>query len=197
MLRWLYLDLNSYFASVEQQLDPRLRGLPIAVGPERIDSGTIIAASYEAKAFGIKTGMKVGEARRRCPGLIFTGGDHGRYAAFHEKIVAEVWKHIPVTHICSIDEVACRLLDNESSPEQAAALARRIKAGIRANVGECLTSSVGIAPSRLLAKIAADMQKPDGLTMLEQHQLPEALFPLPLRDIPGIGAKMEARLQAR
>lgn len=196
-LRWLYLDLNSYFASVEQQLNPELRGKAIAIGPGRIDSGTIIAASYQAKAFGIHTGMRVGEAKRLCPHLIFAGGDHSRYAEYHEKIVAEVWRHIPVTHICSIDEVACRLLDNENAPEQAVALARRIKAGIRANVGDCLTSSVGIAPSRLVAKIAADMQKPDGLTMVQARDLPDALIPLALRDIPGIGAKMEARLNAR
>ncbi len=196
-LRWLYLDLNSYFASVEQQLNPALRGQPVAVGPATMDSGTIIAASYEAKAHGIRTGMKVGEARRRCPGLLFAGGDHSRYAEFHEKILTEVWRHIPVTAVCSIDEVACRLLDNENGRDEAIALARRIKAGIRANVGDCLTSSVGIAPSRLLAKIAADMQKPDGLTVLEASDLPDALLPLPLREIPGIGPKMEARLAAR
>ena len=139
----------------------------------------------------------MGEARERCPGLIFAGGDHSRYADYHEKILAEIWRHIPVTHVCSIDEVACRLLDNENGRDQAMALARRIKAGIRANVGECLTSSVGIAPSRLLAKMAADMQKPDGLTVIEARDLPHALLPLPLRDIPGIGPRMEMRLNAR
>ncbi len=196
-LRWLYLDLNSYFASVQQQRNPELRGKAIAVGPEKIESGTIIAASYEAKAFGIKTGMRVGEARRLCPHLILVGGDHQRYVEYHDAIVAEVWRHIPVTAVCSIDEVACRLLDNENSPEQALALARRIKAGIRRNVGDCLTSSVGIAPSRLVAKMAADMQKPDGLTLIESHELPHRLFPLPLSDIPGVGRRMEARLTAR
>jgi DNA polymerase IV len=196
-LRWLYLDLNSYFASVEQQLRPELRGKAIAIGPESVDSGTIIAASYEAKAYGIRTGMRVGEAKGRCPGLIFVGGRHERYVEYHEAIVAEIWRHIPVTAVCSIDEVACRLLDNENSRDNAVALARRIKAGIRANVGDCLTSSVGIAPSRLLAKIAADMQKPDGLTVLEAEDLPGALFPLPLRDIPGIGPRMETRLMGR
>ncbi len=196
-LRWLYLDLNSYFASVEQQLRPELRGNAIAIGPEAVNSGTIIAASYEAKAFGIRTGMKVGEAKRRCPALIFVGGRHKRYVEFHEAIVAEVWRHIPVTAVCSIDEVACRLLDNENGAEQAMALARRIKAGIRANVGECLTSSVGIAPSRLLAKIASDMQKPDGLTLLAAEDLPQRLHGLKLGDIPGIGARMESRLNDR
>jgi DNA polymerase-4 len=196
-LRWLYLDLNSYFASVEQQLDPTLRGRPVAVGPGGIDSGTIIAASYEAKAFGVQTGMRVGEAKGRCPDLVFAGGDHGRYVRFHQAILAEIRRHIPITHVCSIDEVACRLLDNENDREQALALARRIKAGIRTHVGVCLTSSVGIAPSRLTAKIAADMQKPDGLTVLEAADLPHALLPLALRDIPGIGPRMEARLATR
>ncbi len=196
-LRWLYLDLNSFFASVEQQLDPALRGRPVAVGPEAIDSGTIIAASYEAKAFGVRTGMRVGEAKRLCPGLLFTGSDHGRYVRFHEAVVAEVWRHVPVASVCSIDEVACRLLDNENGRDAALALARRIKSGIRANVGDCLTASVGIAPSRLVAKIAADMQKPDGLTVIEAGALPHALLPLSLSDIPGIGPRMEQRLAAR
>jgi DNA polymerase-4 len=196
-LRWLYLDLNSFFASVEQQLNPALRGRPVAIGPESIDSGTVIAASYEAKAFGVRTGMRVGEAKCRCPGLVFTGSGHGRYVQFHDAIVAEVWRHIPVTAVCSIDEVACRLLDNENSRDQAIALARRIKAGIRANVGDWLTASVGIAPSRLLAKIAADMKKPDGLTVIESADLPRALLPLPLSDIPGIGRRMERRLAAK
>ncbi|WP_439955437.1 Y-family DNA polymerase, partial [Klebsiella pneumoniae] len=84
----------------------------------------------------------------------------------HEAILTEIWKHVPVTHVCSIDEVACRLLDNENDPAAAVALAHRIKASIRANVGACLTSSVGIAPNRLLAKLASDMQKPDGLVVL-------------------------------
>ncbi len=196
-LRWLYLDLNSYFASVEQQLNPAIRGRPVAVGPERVDSGTIIAASYEAKAFGIKTGMRVGEAKRRCPGLVFVGGEHGRYSEYHRRIIAEVGRHIPVTAVCSIDEVACRLLDNENQPDFAMALAQRVKDGIRANVGECLTSSVGIAPSRLLAKIAADMQKPDGLTLLQAGDLPGALSRLALSDIPGIGPRMQQRLALR
>lgn len=195
-LRWLYLDLNSFFASVEQQLNPALRGRPIAVGPEAVDSGTIIAASYEAKAHGVRTGMCVGEAKRLCPGLRFTGGDHGRYVRFHEAIVEEVWRHVPVSDICSIDEVACRLLDNENGRAAAIALARRIKAGIRRRVGACLTASVGLAPSRLLAKIAADMVKPDGLTVIEAADLPGAVLGLSLSDIPGIGPRMERRLGA-
>ncbi|RYD53762.1 MAG: type VI secretion protein ImpB [Sphingomonadales bacterium] len=193
-LRWLFLDLNSYFASVEQQLDPALRGKPIIVAPVDSDTTVAIAASIEAKKYGIGTGTPVWEAKRLCRDLIVTPARHDRYVEFHNAIVEEIWRHIPVTHVCSIDEVACRLLDNENSPEAAIALAHRIKAGIRANIGECMTSSVGLAPNRLLAKLASDLQKPDGLVMFTADQLPHGLFGLALRDIAGIGAKMERRL---
>ena len=193
-LRWLFLDLNSYFASVEQQLDPALRGKPVIVAPVGSDTTVAIAASVEAKRYGITTGTAVWEAKRLCRELLIAPARHDKYVEFHDAVIAEIWKHIPVTRVCSIDEVACRLLDNENSPDQAIALARRIKAGIRANVGDCLTSSVGIAPNRLLAKLASDMQKPDGLIVLTAEQLPHGLFELGLRDISGIGANMERRL---
>lgn len=193
-LRWLFLDLNSYFASVEQQLDPALRGKPVIVAPVGSDTTVAIAASVEAKRYGITTGTPVWEAKRLCRELLIAPARHDKYVEFHDAVIAEIWKHIPVTRVCSIDEVACRLLDNENSPDQAMALARRIKAGILANVGECLTSSVGIAPNRLLAKLASDMQKPNGLIVLTAEQLPQRLFGLALRDISGIGANMERRL---
>ena len=193
-LRWLFLDLNSYFAAVEQQLNPDLRGKPILVAPVDSDTTVAIAASVQAKRFGIKTGTPVWEAKRLCRELIVTPARHDKYVEFHQAIVEEIWKHIPVTKVCSIDEVACRLLDNENDRDAATALAKRIKAGILANVGECLTSSVGIAPNRLLAKLASDMQKPDGLVILESASLPGRLYDLQLRDIAGIGAKMERRL---
>jgi DNA polymerase-4 len=193
-LRWLFLDLNSYFASVEQQLQPDLRGKPVIVAPVGSDTTVAIAASYEAKRYGINTGTPVWEAKRKCPDLLITPARHERYVEFHDAVVEEVWKHVPVDKVCSIDEVACRLLDNENSPEAARALALRIKSGIRANIGECLTSSIGIAPNRLLAKLASDMRKPDGLVVLTADQLPHRLFALKLRDIAGIGAKMERQL---
>jgi DNA polymerase-4 len=193
-LRWLFLDLNSYFASVEQQLQPELRGRPIIVAPVDSDTTVAIAASIEAKRYGISTGTPVWEAKRLCRDLIVTPARHDRYVEFHQAILDEIWNHIPVTKVCSIDEVACRLLDNENDRETAMALAGRIKAGIRANVGDCLKSSVGIAPNRLLAKLASDLQKPDGLTVFTADDLPHRLYGLKLRDIAGIGAKMERRL---
>jgi DNA polymerase IV len=194
-LRWLFLDLNSYFASVEQQLQPSLRGRPVIVAPVGSDTTVAIAASIEAKRYGIRTGTPVWEARRLCPEIVVTPARHRRYVEFHDAVVAEVERHVPVTRICSIDEMACRLLDNENDRAAAEALARRIKAGIARHVGERLTSSIGIAPNRLLAKLASDLQKPDGLVVFEAADLPRALYPLALREVTGIGPRMERRLQ--
>jgi DNA polymerase IV len=195
-LRWLFIDFNSYFASVEQQLDPRLRNRPVAVSPVGGDSSCAIAASYEAKAFGIKTGTPIREARQLCPELIVIHATHQRYVEFHEALKKEIENHLPITKVCSIDEVGCRLMDNENAPKVARDIALRIKRGIATNVGECLRSSIGIAPNRFLAKVASDMQKPDGLTVLEAADLPERLYDLELRDLPGIGRRMEKRLLA-
>ena len=193
-LRWLFLDLNAYFASVEQQEDPLLRGRPVIVAPGGLHSSCAIAASYEAKKYGISTGTPVWEARTVCPDLVVVAANHELYVDYHRRIVAEIERHIPVTKICSIDEVACRLLDNENGEVSVRALSARIKAGIRANVGEWLGCSIGIAPNRLLAKLASDMMKPDGLVVLNAEDLPQRLFPLPLTAIAGVGAKMKIRL---
>jgi DNA polymerase-4 len=193
-LRWLYIDFNSYFASVEQQLNPALRGRPVAVVPVETDATCAIAASYEAKAFGIKTGTPIYEAKRMCPGLVCVLAQHEKYVAFHHRILEEVNRHIPVTAVCSIDEVACRLMDNEISVERSTAIALAIKAGLARNVGAQVRCSIGIAPNRYLAKVATDLKKPDGLTILEMKDLPHKLFALTLRDLPGIGRNMERRI---
>jgi DNA polymerase IV len=193
-LRWLFLDLNAYFASVEQQENPALRGRPVIVAPGGVETTVAIAASYEAKKYGISTGTPVWEARTKCPDLVVVSPRHELYVDYHDRIVAEIERHIPVTKICSIDEVACRLLDNENDLSAVRALSARIKTGIRANVGEWLGCSIGVAPNRLLAKLASDMMKPDGLTILAADELPQRLFPLPLTAIAGIGAKMKSRL---
>ena len=193
-LRWLFLDLNAYFASVEQQERPELRGHPVIIAPAGVETTVAIAASYEAKAFGISTLTPVWEARRRCPDIRIVSPRHELYVDYHNRIVDEIERHVPVTKVCSIDEVACRLLDNENSEAEVRALAARIKAGIRDNVGDWLRCSVGVAPNRLLAKLASDMMKPDGLVILQAHELPQRLFPLPLTAIAGIGEKMKARL---
>jgi DNA polymerase-4 len=195
MLRWLVLDLNGFFASCEQQDRPELRGQPIIVVPLMAETTCAIAASYPAKAFGIKTGTRVADARRLCPGLRVVQARPKRYVEYHHEIVAAVEDCAPVADVMSIDEMACLLDRSQQQPDAARTLALAMKASIRNKVGDCLTASVGIAPNRLLAKLASDMQKPDGLTLLPLASLPQAIIHLNPGDICGIGPRMAARLQ--
>ena len=194
-LRWLYVDFNSYFASVEQQLRLELRGKPIAAVPVETDSTCAIAASYEAKAFGVKTGTVIHEAKRLCPGLVCVLARHECYVEFHHRLIEEIERHIPVTAVCSIDEVAGRLMDNEISVERSTEIAQSIKSGIANNIGPYMRCSIGIAPKRYRAKVGTELQKPDGLVVLCAADLPQKLFSLKLRDLPGIGANIEHRIQ--
>lgn len=196
-LRWLYIDFNSYFASVEQEMNPTLRGKPVAVVPVDTEATCAIAASYEAKALGIKTGTPIYEAKRLCPNLVCVVGQHEKYVEYHHRILKEVDNHIPVSAVCSIDEVACWLMDNETSIERSVAIAHSIKRGLARNVGEYVTCSIGIAPNRYLAKVATDLQKPNGLTIIQAQDLPQKLYGLKLRDLPGIGHNIEKRLLLR
>ena len=196
-VNWLFVDLNSYFASVEQQVRPELRGRPIGVVPALVDTTCCIAASYEAKAFGVRTGTTVADAKKMCPEIVLIEGRHELYRDFHHQIVGAVESCIPVTAVCSIDEMACRLMGRERALRAALDLGIRVKQTIRERVGECLRSSVGLATNRYLAKVASDMEKPDGLVALPLDILPEALSQLTLRDLPGIGARTEKRLNEK
>ena len=194
---FLHIDLNSFFASVEQQLHPEFRLRPLAVVPAHADTTCCIAASYEAKALGIKTGTQVGEAKRICPEIVLIEGNHGVYAEYSHKIAQAVDRCCPVAHTPSIDEMVCQLMGRECEPPRARAIALKIKQAIRDDVGETLRCSIGMAPNRYLAKIASDMQKPDGLIGLLPSQLPRAIAHLALRDLPGVGARTEVRLNAK
>lgn len=191
---WLFLDLNSYFASVEQQINPALRGKPVAVVPMMTDHTCAIAASYEAKAYGVKTGTNVGDARKLCPGLRCVLAQHNRYVEYHHKVVDEFINHAPINKIWSVDELSCNLPPNKRSPEAASALAQRIREGIWKNVGPAINCSIGIASNSFLAKVATDMQKPNGFVILDQSNLQDRLFKLDLTDLPGINTRMEQRL---
>ncbi len=193
-LRWLFLDLNSYFASVEQQENPALRGKPVAVVPMMTDATCAIAASYEAKAYGIKTGTKIYDAKRMCPNLHLVLARHDVYVEYHQRILAAVGKHIPVGKIWSIDEFDCELMGREKEPENAIALANAIKRQIWRDVGTSINCSIGIAPNSFLAKVASDMMKPDGLVLLKPDELEGRVCNLKLRDLPGINVNMEERL---
>jgi DNA polymerase-4 len=194
---FLHIDLNSFFASVEQQIHPEYRGKPLGVCGTMADTGALIAASYEAKALGIHTLTKVGEAKRLCPEIILVDGSHSVYSEYSHKIAAAVERCCPVAHTPSIDEMVCQLIGRECEPPNARRIALEIKQAIKDDVGETLRCSIGMAPNRYLAKIASDMQKPDGLIGLLPSQLPRAIAHLALRDLPGVGAKTEKRLNAK
>ena len=194
-MQWMFIDMNSYFASVEQHFRPELRGRPVAVVPVASEHTCVIAGSQEAKRCGIKTGTPVWEARQKCPGILFIQARPKLYVQTHHAILRSVDACAPVHKVYSIDEWAIRLLGREKIPEEAIGLARRIKEQLLHDFGSCLTCSIGIAPTRLLGKIASDLQKPDGLTVLDPAELPGRIEHLALRDLCGIGHGIDERLQ--
>lgn len=189
----LYLDFDGFFASVEQQLNPRLRGRPVGVVPYEGGSRTcIIAASREAKAAGVKNVMMVDEAKRICPDLVLVPQQPAMYRRAHNALVAEIDSVVPVDVVKSIDELACQLdEDQRQNPEQVSAA---IKRTIADNVGPFITCSIGFAANRHLAKIACKVNKPNGLTIWHPYLMPQPLFAIPLEDIPGVGRRMASRL---
>ena len=152
---FLHIDLNSFFASVEQQLHPEYRNRPLAVVPTVADTTCCIAASYEAKALGIKTGTQVGEAKRSAPKSFSSKATTAVYADYSHRIAQAVDRCCPVAHTPSIDEMVCQLMGREQEPPRARAIALKIKQAIKDDVGETLRCSIGMAPNRYLAKIAS------------------------------------------
>jgi len=194
-LNELFIDFDSYFAAVEQQDRPALRGRPVAVVPRQADTTCCIAASYEAKAYGVKTGTRVAEARRLCPDIAFVQARHAVYIDRHEQLVRAIETCIPVDAVMSIDEMACRLTGSGREAGKAREVAATIKRAV-AEVAPSVTCSIGLAPNRFLAKMASKLDKPDGLTALTERDLPAAFDRLPLDEITGIGPRMLARLRA-
>jgi|YelNatPaOPRAMG01_1025707.scaffolds.fasta_scaffold58067_1 DNA polymerase-4 len=193
--RCLFIDMNAFFASVEQQERPELRGKPVIITPIEADTTCAIAASYEAKALGVKTGTGVREARRICPEVVAVQARPSLYLQYHHGIVEVLNRHFVHVNVLSVDEMACRIARYYAGEEAEIGVAKRVKADIRRTLGPMMRSSVGIAPNVFLAKVASEMQKPDGLVRIADDQAPQALYPLELRDLPGIGSHMEERLK--
>ncbi len=192
-LKYLFLDLNSYFASVEQQDNPALRGKPVAVVPMMTDATCAIAASYEAKAYGVKTGTKIYDAKQLCPDLKCILARPDKYVDYHHAIRAAAEKVLPINKIWSIDEFDCILMGREQEQENAIRLALKMKEQIAKDVGIHVKCSIGLAPNSFLAKVGTELQKPDGLVVFDT--LPGPLFDLKLIDLPGIGVNMDKRLR--
>jgi len=187
----LHIDMNAFFASVEQQANPELRGKPIAVvgGGGRT---VITTSSYEARAKGVKTGMAVWEGKRCCPELIIVVGDNRKYTYTSTKINEIFRDFTPEVEAFSIDESWLDVSHSLGIFGCAENIAYQIKARIRHSFG--ITCSIGIAPNKLLAKLASDMQKPDGLTVIRPEDVARVLERMPIKDLCGIGRKMEKHL---
>jgi DNA polymerase-4 len=195
-LRYLFIDFDSFYASVEQQFQPRLRGKPVGIVPSLgVETTCCIAASYEAKARGVKTGTPVREARTLCPGIQFVQANNTRYIKTHKEIHRIIHEIIYVDAVLSIDEMYGRLPPHWQPPAIARAKALEIKAALKAQIGPYIGASIGLAPNRFLAKLASKLEKPDGLTMIDFEDLPEKLYRFELADITGIGRRMQERLR--
>jgi len=200
-LSTLWVDMDAYFASAEQHLQPHLRGRPVGVVPVFTPAGRpaetscCIAVSYAARPSGVRTGTLVHEARRLCPDIHFVHARPAEYVRLHHAILAAAESVIPVEKVYSVDEFACRLLGAECDPVCAADLGLSIKRIMKERFSEALTCSIGIAPNRLLSKVAADQHKPDGLAVVESSMLPQCFYNLDLEDWPGIARGMRARFE--
>ena len=192
----LFVDCDSYFASVEQHLDPALRGRPVGVAPVLAETSCCIAASYEAKACGVKTGTGIREARVLCPGIAIVESKPAKYVRYHHQIVAAVEDCIHVEAVLSIDEMWAWLPLNLREPQTVREIAARIKATVARDVSPVIKVSIGAGPNRYLAKTASKMRKPDGMFIIEAGDLPDVLHALDLRDLNGIARSMEARMHA-
>ncbi|MEQ1724420.1 MAG: type VI secretion protein ImpB [Sphingopyxis sp.] len=191
----LYLDFDGFFASVEQQAHPQLRGRPVGVVPfAGTDRTCVIACSREAKARGVRNVMAIADARRICPDIVLVPQSPDLYRRAHNTLLAEIESVIPIDAVKSIDELTCRLgEDQRQGPRE---LAHRLKSTIRDNVGPYITCSIGFAANRQLAKIACKVGKPNGVTIWHPDIMPVPLFALPFDDIPGVGGNMRRRLAA-
>lgn len=191
----LYLDFDGFFASVEQQARPSLRGKPIGIVPfEGVSTTCVIAASREAKRYGVKNVMNVGEAKKICPELVLVPQTPDLYRRAHNTLLAEIGSVIPIDAVKSIDELTCRLDSQQRRDPET--LSTRIKDRLDRYVGPHITCSIGFAPNRHLAKIAGKQNKPDGTTIWHPSDVPYVLTPLTFDDIPGIGGRMEKRLHS-
>lgn len=191
MRRIAHIDMDAFFAAVELQRRPELAGRPLVIGGRGDPQarGVVSTASYEARRYGIHSGMPLRTASRLCPDAVFLRVDHAAYAAVSAKVKAALATVSPVLEDAGIDEA---YLDLSAVAGDAAALGREIKRRVREATG--LTCSVGIAPNKRLAKIASDLEKPDGLTILGEEDAAARIAGLPVRKVPGIGPVTEAHL---
>lgn len=187
----MHIDMNSFFASVEQSANPHLKGKPIVVTGSQ-QRTVILTASYEARAFGVKTGMMLHEAKRLCPNVIMVPADNRKYTHTSSRIMKLMHEYTPLVEVFSIDEAWIDVTGSLSLFGGAENIAYKIKSRIKYHFD--ITCSIGIAPNKLLAKLASEMKKPDGLTTITPDEVSRTLEHMPIRELCGIGKKVERHL---
>lgn len=190
----MHVDINSCFATIEQQANPGWRGKPVAVAAYVNDFGCVLAASYEAKRFGVKTGMRVGEAKGLIPSLIVCGPDPEKYRDVHRRMTELLGSYTDQCAAKSIDEFVLDFAETVWIGKSLIVVGQEIKNRIKQEIGEWITVSIGIAPSRWLAKVASNLQKPDGLEMVDWTNIEQVYAKLRLMDLPGISGANARRL---
>jgi DNA polymerase-4 len=193
--RILHCDMDCFYAAVHVRDDPSLAGQPVVIGGSPGGLGVIAAASYEARQFGVRSAMPSASAVRRCPQLVFIKPDFPRYRRESGEIFAILGEFTDLIQPVSIDEAYLDVTDRLEPWGSATAIAEEIRRRVREDRG--LTVSVGVGPSRLVAKIASDFDKPDGLTVVKPRRVQAFLDPLPVRSLPGVGPATERRLKRR
>ncbi len=188
------LDLDAFFASVEQLDHPAWRGRPVIVGGSAERRGVVSTASYEARAYGVHSAMPSAQARKLCPDAIWVQGDHARYREMSERVMAVILDETPLVEQVSIDEAFFDVSPGQWSRESPISICRRIQSRV-ADLG--VTCSIGLSTSKTISKIASDMDKPNGLTVIMPGGEQDFLSPLPVRSMSGIGPALQARLAER
>lgn len=195
MRRILHIDMDAFYASVEQRDDPSLRGKAVVVGGSPDQRGVVAAASYEARAFGVHSAMSMAKAIRLCPDLVIVRPDFSKYRTVSGQVF-EVFRSVtPLVEGLSLDEAYLDVTENAWREPLGVAVAKRIKEQIRARTG--LTASAGVAPNKFLAKIASGWKKPDGLTVIPPERVEGFLQQLPVDALWGVGPVTARKLRAR
>ena len=188
----LHVDMDAFFAAIEQRDRPELRGKPVIVGGTPEGRGVVSTASYEARRFGVHSAMPAVTARRLCPHGAFLPVDGRKYHAVSEQVMAILARHADLIEQVSVDEAFLDVSDRATDIQTGERLAEKIKREIRSELK--LTASVGVAPNKFLAKLASDLRKPDGLVVIRTDQVKAVLGPLPVGKLWGVGPKTEKRL---
>jgi len=193
--RILHVDMDAFYASVEQRDNPSLRGLPVAVGGDPDKRGVVAAASYEARTFGVRSALPMSRAVRLCPSLVIVHPDFTKYRAVSQEVFALFRSITPLVEPMSLDEAYLDVTENAWNEPLGMNVARRLKEAIRAVTG--LTASAGVAPNKFLAKIASGWKKPDGLTVIAPERVESFLQGLPVDALWGVGPVTAKKLRAQ